>query len=324
MINKKQKKNIEEVKISRPPSVKETLNIDTMKEIEETLGKTQSQVSIWERLGPYFVGFVSFIIGLILFFPFDDLALDALSKIDMGEGAPEFDNLSVSTLGSINIDGLNFTIPKLTVSQAESQSTQKSKFTATSLEGDISIFSFFFFDELSLKINIQNFEAGFLSDLPLSFKGEKISCIFDGKSLEEGSKKSGKIQLNAINLIGNYDEELPVVGEKLGGFIIDNIIGEATLRGNVISISQLQIESNLATIKVNGKFNIKTQDQMNLNFNIEPKGFLQKYSANNVELLLKNFGVLHDDGKMFLECIGSFSKCSFKKAVNNTNRGLFK
>ena len=72
------------LKKARPPSVKEALHLDVEKETAEGLQEVHSKKSLWGKFGTYVVGFVSFLIGIILFFPLDDFALEMLNKVDLG------------------------------------------------------------------------------------------------------------------------------------------------------------------------------------------------------------------------------------------------
>ena len=67
-----------------------------------------------------------------------------------------------------------------------------------------------------MKLDVQNFASDFISDMPLMLKGEKLSLILKGKVSDSSSQNtSGKIQLNAVNLIGSYDDEIPFMGDKI-------------------------------------------------------------------------------------------------------------
>ncbi len=301
-----------DTKPKEAPLVRSALQIN----IDEGFPKVEELVAkktIWQKIGPYVTGFVSFLIGLILFMPIDDLALESMDKIDLGEGPPQVDSISISFWGGFEVG--NFVLNFPAKNNLGSQGHGKNFLKSSLIEGNTSFLSFFLFDTLDSEIKIKNFALDFTSDFLFSLRGEQLRIIFEGEGLKNGlAVGNGKLQLNGVDLLGNYDGIVPAVGEKLGVFVINNLIGEVQLSSGVLSIKDLRIESSLGELKVNGVLGISNSAQTNLILTIEPWGFMRKYAKNNMEPLLKNMGYLYDDGKMFYECHGGFSNCNFRKA----------
>ena len=307
----KELKRMHDAKLKDAPLVRSALQIDIDEE-SPSLEELMPKEPVWQKLGPYIAGFMSFLIGLLLFVPIDDLALESMRKLNVGEGPPQADHISISIFGGFEVNNFVLNVPSK--NNVHTPGDGKNLVKSNLIEGDISLLSFFLFDTLDAKINIKNFHLNFISDLLLSLKGERLQIIFEGKNLKNGiTAGNGKLQLNGVDLLGNYDGIIPGVGEKLGNFIINNIIGEIQLKFGVLSIKDFYIESSLGKLKVSGTLGISNPARTNLILVIEPKGFIRKYAKNNIEVLLKSMGYLDDDGKIFYECHGGFSNCTFRK-----------
>ena len=302
-------------KLKEAPLVRSALQIDVDQDIP-SLEELASQKSIWSKLGPYIAGFVSFLLGLILFMPLDDFALESIGQIDLGKGAAHADKVLISILGSLDIRNFSLNLPSIDGSKAATGKSNHLK--SNIIEGDISLLGFLLFDTLSAKVSIKGLILDLTSSLLLSLKGEELQIIFDGSNLKSGiASAEGKLQMNGINLIGNYDQVIPGVGEKLGAFIISNLIGEMNLKSGVLKIKDFRIESNISEIKASGSIGISNSSRTSLRIEIDPSALIRKYAENNIEPLLKNLGYLHDDGKMFYECQGGLSNCKFKQSNNS-------
>ena len=303
-----------ESNLKEVPLARSAFQIDVDKDAPP-INKLEPKTPIWEKLLPYVVGFVSFLIGLILFLPTDDLAVEFLNVADLGQGPAQSDSISISIWGGVDVKNFSLNLPPLLGSNA--QAGGKNSVKVSLIQGDLSFLSLLLLDSLTSKIKFSNFELNLTSDLPLSLRGEAIQIIFEGDGLVKDPKSAkGKLQMNGLNFIGNYEGIIPGVGEKLGSFLISNIVGEMKLKSNVLLIQELSIDSPLFQATADGVLDLsRSSNRTKLTLTLEPKGFLQKYAENNLDFVLKEMGVLHDDGKMFYECRGGLSQCEFKKTA---------
>ncbi len=302
-------------KLKDIPLVSSALQIDINQKINP-LEKPAKKTLIWEKIGIYALGLMSFLIGIFIFLPLDDLALEGIKSLNLGKNGPQFSHISLSLLGNFKAKKFTMNIPN--IGSSNIQKIDKNIFDSKLLEGDISLLGALLFNTLNSKITMHNFNLDLTSDLLLSIRGEAIHMIFEIVHFSKGINSiRGKVQFNGIDLLGNYSGIVPGIGEQLGDFLISNIIGEIQIKSKVLRIKDFRIESNLADIKLKGTLGLSNPTRTNLTFIINPSGFIQKYAENNIEPLLKNLGFLHDDGKIFYECRNGLKNCAFRKTKDS-------
>ena len=301
-------------KTRAPLSTKEALKIDENEISVEELDSPKAKFSILQKIAPYLVGSLAFLFGLVLFFPLEEFTNRFIATVGPLGNQLEFQDLSISKLGNFEVKNLRYSF--LRTQSQPSQGNQRFSLKIPSVEGEISFFKLLLSDTIDSRFSASSFELNILSDHSLFFKGADLAVIIKGKNFKNIPKNfDGSIQVNAVNILGNYDIILPTIGEELGEFTITNIIAEATVKRGIISFKNFQIESSLGTVKVSGSLPASlSQGPINLTVTIYPAPLLKKYSEFNLEYNLKNtLQMLHDDGSLIYICKDSFDNCHFQK-----------
>ena len=301
-------------KTQTPLSVKEALKINENADLIGELDLKKEKFSILQKIAPYIIGFIAFLFGIILFFPLEEFTNRFIATAGPLGNQLEFQDLSISKLGDFEIKNLQYSF--LRTKPQPFQENQHFSLEIPSIEGEISLFKLLLLNTIDSRFSTNSFELNISSDNLLFFKGSDLAVIIKGENFKNITKDfDGLIQINAVNILGNYDIILPTIGEKLGEFTISNVIAEAIVKRGIINFKNFQIESSLGTMQVSGSLPTSlSRGPINLTITIYPAPLLKKYSEFNLEYNLKNtLQMLHDDGSLIYTCKDSFDNCHFQK-----------
>ena len=257
-------------------------------------------------------GFFVFFIGLFFYFPLEKLAKNILDQTTIKGEVIQYEDFSLSILGSISIKDLLVPLS----SNVAGEFTNSVK--VGDLSGSISFLKLLFKDELSISTTLNDIKVTFdVAGTPLSLEGG-IGTI---NGLGSQFRKPlidwiGNISFSFVDILGNYDGEIPVVGQKLGKFLISNITGEVYLQNNRLNIRSLVLESNIAKVYARGYINLSVAGDSSINIELDPSAFFEKYRELNIDVMLKSMNVLQENHKILFICSGVNFHCEPQPTTN--------
>ena len=270
--------------------------------IQKQVDNTRS----WKQIAlPYITGFISFLIGILLFFPLENLAKSILDQANIQGEPVQYDTFSFSMLGGFSITDL--LIPLSKNPGGEFKNTIK----MDSLKGSVSLIKLLLKDELVLNTLLENVNLNFIiGDSPLSLSNGTWQINSRGSQFRKPQEDwIANVNFSLVDIIGNYDADLPMVGQKLGKFLVSNLNGEIYLNNNKINIKSIYLDSNVAKIQARGYINLTNPADKSIMVDIDPTGFINKYKEFNIDVMLKSMNILNENAKISLICSGANFSC---------------
>ncbi len=277
------------------------LKMNNEKEVMEVLPKEKK--SLLKKVLPFIVGFISFMIGIILFFPLEDIAKNTLNNFSIRGEPIQYEELSLSILGDFSIDGISMDLSFLN----SGIPNRKNNIKIATLQGDFSFLQFILNRELDAKIILEGVELNFqLNEESGYLRGGTWQVSLKGNQLVDENQREINMNFSLIDIMSNHEAEIPLVGQKLGSFIIDSILGKMDLKKGKLNIKNFQVNSDIAKAKVNGSMDFRRQLNTDLRIDIDPTFFIERYKEFNIDLVLQNLNILQENGNISLECKKNF------------------
>jgi len=256
----------------------------------------------------------SFFIGLIVFFPLNQI-FDKVMKSLAANGVPiEYSKTNFSLLGSYSIE--NISVKNLI------DAKKKNKLEVLQLKGDINLWSYLLSSKNNKKVETK-VELKGIDVLQKDIKvfGNIISLDIVLKNiLKHKSKWTGRIKLESENLFLEINKEFPMIGKLLPVSFKKIKLSLLLKNGYLYFEGSNFLNSNLAYIKITGKYQLVGKNNIDLTVIVDPKEELYvQYKNQDFKSLFKVLKIIQEDKKIYIDIKGTIKN---PRPITRKNRKI--
>lgn len=260
-----------------------------------TSDKKKKDRSFLKTLAYAGVFMITFAIAFIYFLPLNQLAETAIRMLNRSGVDIEVGNIDASLSGKQVLQNV--------VYQAKSDNPSKKQSVKVQLaELDIGIFDYLNSDRLTLDAFLTSATIQ-LNKIVLEKGRWQIKAEIDNISSQANAYR-GPVEITAQKVIINYNDAVPMIGEKIST-IAGNILIQGKFQAGSLLIQKAMINTELAQIQLRGKVGLQSRAPIMLNVTIRPENtFYEKYKVLQIREMLTMMKVLSENGLIEMRVTG--------------------
>ena len=259
----------------------------------------QGTSKLKNRIFRWGLGFVSFLIGLVIFLPVDQWGRMLLRRM-AATGIPiDAEQVQLSLAGQLGMQKVSVTLPGSGAS-----------LEIDSLSSNLKLIDLIFSSTVDLDIHLENINT--LNDY-FQMRGGQYDIAAIVKDLDKNVEAmNGQFILIADSIMLSANQEIPFLNDKLATRLSIKEFNAQIANGK-LQLQKLSMVSNL--FRLSGKGSVQLRGNNTINFDIQlflNDSFFKRHEEAGVREILLGFQVLNPDGSINLKIGGSISRPVFE------------